>query len=380
MPATKSIGPWPPALGPQIIARAPLRISFGGGGTDLAAYYERHEGLVVSAAIGRYCTVTVTDTPDGGMRIVSADYGVEETYAPGELPQVAEPLALPKAVLEWFVSRGHLPVGGFALHLSSEVPPGTGLGSSSAMTVALIRALAARARLVLDAAAVAELASWIEITRLGMPIGKQDQYASAFGGLNTIDFRADGVTVRPLTLDAPMRAALDERLLLFSTGQRRDSATILGQQRQATGTDALTIARLGRLKALAAEMVATLHDGDLDLFGRLLDVAWREKRGLSSRVSSAAIDRWYEAALAAGALGGKITGAGGGGFLLLYSPPGAAPTVRAALARDGLRELPFAFDRLGARIEGAQGGAVVSTNRQQAPLGGEGGGVFAAED
>ncbi|HEY8597393.1 MAG TPA: hypothetical protein VIL85_03115 [Thermomicrobiales bacterium] len=379
MAATKLSGTRPPALGPQIIARAPLRISFGGGGTDLAAYYERHEGLVVSAAIGRYCTVTVTDTPDGGTRLVSADYGIEETYAPGERPPVAEPLALPKAVLDWFVARGHLQAGGLTLHLSSEVPPGTGLGSSSAMTVALIRALAARARLTLDAAQLAELASWIEITRLGMPIGKQDQYASVYGGLNRITFRADGVTVQPLTLAAPTLAALDERLLLFSTGQRRDSASILGQQRQATGTDAATIARLGRLKGLAVEMIDALHDGALDRFGRLLDVAWREKRGLSSRVSSAAIDRWYAAALTAGALGGKITGAGGGGFLLLYCPPGAGAAVRVALGREGLRELPFAFDQRGARVERPHDAAATSY-RPQFALNDERGALFAAED
>ncbi len=364
--------------GPRIVARAPLRISFGGGGTDLAAYYERHGGLVVSTAIARYCTVVVADAPEGGIRIVSADYGIEETCAPGL--RVAEPLALPKAVLEWFVSRGHLPSGGFALHLSSEVPPGTGLGSSSAMTVALICALAARARLALDAATVADLASWIEIDRLEMPIGKQDQYASAYGGFNQIAFRADGVTVRPLALATSTRAALDERLLLFSTGRSRDSAAILGQQRHASGTDAATIARLGRLKRLAREMVDTLNGADLDTFGQLLDIAWREKRGLSTRVSSAAIDRWYEAALAAGALGGKITGAGGGGFLLLYCPPGTAARVRAVLLHEGLRELPFAFDPVGPRIEAGQGGTEAILGRRYAHRDGDGGELLVAND
>lgn len=368
------------AIGARIVARAPLRISFGGGGTDLAAYYERHEGLVVSTAITRYCTVVVADAPERGVRIASVDYGIEEVCAPGQPVRVGEPLVLPKAVLEWFVSRGHLPSGGFTLHLSSEVPPGTGLGSSSAMTVALIHALAARARLVPDAATVADLASWIEIDRLGMPIGKQDQYASAYGGLNQIAFRADGVTVRPLVLAAPTRAALDERLLLFSTGQSRDSAAILGQQRRASGTDAATIARLGRLKGLAREMVAALNGADLDAFGRLLDIAWREKRGLSARVSSAAIDRWYEAALAAGALGGKITGAGGGGFLLLYCPPGAAATVRTVLLREGLRELPFAFDQDGPQIGVGQGGPGAILGRRYAHRDGGGGELLVAND
>lgn len=363
--------------GPRIVARAPLRISFGGGGTDLAAYYERHEGLVVSTAITRYCTVVVADVPEGGIRIVSADYGIEEACAPGQPVRVAEPLALPKAVLEWFVSRGHLPSGGFALHLSSEVSPGTGLGSSSAMTVALICALAARACLVLDAAMVADLASWVEIDRLGRPIGKQDQYASAYGGLNQIAFRADGVTVRPLALAPRTLAALDERLLLFSTGRSRDSAAILGQQRHASGTDAATIARLGRLKGLAREMVAALNGADLHAFGRLLDSAWREKRGLSARVSSAAIDRWYASALAAGALGGKIAGAGGGGFLLLYCPPGTVATVRSVLLRDGLHELPFAFDQVGPQVEAGQ---VASPVHRPAQSDSAGDGLLVATD
>lgn len=367
-------------FGPRIVARAPLRVSFGGGGTDLAAYYEQHEGLVVSTAIARYCTVVVADAPEGGIRIVSADYGIEEVCTPGQPLRVAAPLALPKAVLDWFVSRGHLPGGGFTLHLSSEVPPGTGLGSSSAMTVALIHALAARARLALDAATAADLASWIEIERLGMPIGKQDQYASAYGGLNQIAFRADGVTVRPLALDAPIRAALDERLLLFSTGRSRDSAAILGQQRQASGTDAATIARLGRLKGLAREMVAALNGADLHAFGRLLDTAWREKRGLSAHVSSATIDRWYESALGAGALGGKITGAGGGGFLLLYCPTGTASTVRNVLLRDGLREIPFAFDQEGARIETGAGEHVPIPRYRRTPSDGADGGLLAVHD
>jgi D-glycero-alpha-D-manno-heptose-7-phosphate kinase len=334
----------------RIVARAPLRISFGGGGTDLAAYYERQGGLVVSAAIRRYCTVAVGDSVDGGTRIISADYGLAEAYGPGELPVVAEPLILPKAVLEWFVLRGYLPPGGVTLSLSSEVPPGTGLGSSSAMAVALIRALAARAGLVLDPAAVADLACWIEIERLGMPIGKQDQYASAFGGLNRIAFRAAGVTIRPLVLDPATYAALENRLLLFSTGRGRNSATVLGRQRAKSASDSGTIARLGRLKLLADEMHEALLARDLDAVGRLLDVAWREKRGLTRGVSSAAIDRWYDTARAAGALGGKITGAGGGGFLLLFCPPGMTQAVRAAMTRCGLRELPFAFDLRGARV------------------------------
>ncbi len=335
-----------------LVARAPVRISFGGGGTDLAAYYERFGGLVVSAAIARYCSVTAADLPGGGIRITSADYGLREDFAPGMPPPVEGTLALPKAAIEWFARQAGpaLAQRGLDLTLSAEVPPGTGLGSSSAMAVALVRALAARAGLALDAAAVAEIAARLEIERLGMPIGKQDQYAASFGGLNRITFTASGVAVAPLDLPPAVSAALDERLLLFSTGRSRHSASILRRQRADTGADPAVIQSLHRIKALAGEMHAALTAADLDRFGQLLDLGWQQKRRLSRGVSSTAIDGWYAAARAAGALGGKITGAGGGGFLLLYCEPERRGAVRAALTGRGLRELPFAFDLTGARV------------------------------
>src|SRR5919197_1040940 len=243
----------------MVIVRAPVRISFGGGGTDLAAYYTRFGGLVVSAAITRYCYVVASAPPDGGIRINSADYRTWETYRCGEIPPVAQPLALAKAAIACFAGRG-LGESGIGLFLASEVPPGTGLGSSSAMAVGLVRALAAHLRLPLDAAAVAELACHVEIEQLGMPIGKQDHYASAFGGLNAIAFTAGGVTVMPLDVPADVIAALH------------------------------------RIKALAAQMREALQAEDLDRFGRLLDQGWREKKSLSRKVSTPAIDGWYDAA------------------------------------------------------------------------------------
>jgi D-glycero-alpha-D-manno-heptose-7-phosphate kinase len=359
---------------PTIAVRAPLRISFGGGGTDLEAYYARHGGFVVSTAIARYCYVVADETADGSIRINSADYRLCESFEAGVIPAVEEPLALPKAALEWFATRGRsnghgkLRDAGVSLFLASEVPPGTGLGSSSAMAVALLLALATRLGMTLDAPSLAERAAWLEIERLGMPIGKQDQYASAFGGLKTIEFAAGGqgaVRVRPLGLRPDALAALNERLLLVSTGQSRHSAQILRQQRADTDADPAVVASLHRIKALAGEMCEALLREDLDHFGRLLDLGWQQKKRLSGRVSSTAIDDWYAAAREAGALGGKITGAGGGGFLLLYCPPHAQATVRTALAGLGLRELPFDFDRAGAQVLAADEAdpCVVPTSR-----------------
>ncbi|MDP9358134.1 MAG: GHMP kinase [Chloroflexota bacterium] len=335
--------------GAPVVARAPVRVSFGGGGTDLAAYYERFGGFVVSAAIARYSYAVASHSVDGGIGINSADYRVWERFGPGEIPVVADPLRLPKAAIEWFAGHG-LAESGMELFLAAEVPPGSGLGSSSAMAVALVRALAGYLGLEMDAAGAADLASWLEIDRLGMPIGKQDQYASAFGGINALEFRNDGIVVTPLELDSETISNLEEQLLLFSTGHTRDSSSILREQRADTVDKASVIEGLHRIKELAVEMRDALQGGHLDRFGELLDLGWRQKRELSGKVSSEVIDGWYAAARRAGALGGKITGAGGGGFLLLYCPLPAKEEVRATMTRLGLRELSFGFDVEGARV------------------------------
>ncbi|MBV9689804.1 MAG: GHMP kinase [Ktedonobacteraceae bacterium] len=338
----------------MLIVRAPFRISFGGGGTDLAAYYTRFGGFVVSAAITRYCYVIADQPTDGGIHINSADYRLWETYPRGMLPTMQEPLALPKAAIAWFAKYGLLEKG-VNLFLSSEVPPGTGLGSSSAMAVALVQALSFYLARPIEPLGVAELACWLEIEQLGMPIGKQDQYASACGGLNAIHFTDGGVRVIPLDLSANVVTALSSRLLLFSTGQTRNSAAILCQQRADTQSDPATVASLHRIKALAEQMREALLAGHLDHFGQLLDLAWCEKRNLSEHISTTVIDCWYKAARQAGALGGKITGAGGGGFLLLYCPLPRQEAVRATMAHMGLREMTFDLDFMGTQAWRPQG-------------------------
>ena len=321
----------------MIISQAPMRVSFGGGGTDLEAYYERFGGFVLSAAINHYCYATASASSDGGIHIHTAD-------APaGEMRSTA----LPEVAVDMFLDAG-LSARGVRLTLASDVPPGTGLGSSSAMAVALVHALGGYLRIPMAPAEIARRACQLEIERLGMPIGKQDQYASAYGGLNSITFACDGdVDVRPLPLPQRIRRSLHARLLLFATGSRHNSSAILRRQSDDTRRKPLVAARLHQIKALGLAMRDTLQRGDLDAFGRLLDRAWREKRRLSVAISNTSIDTWYFAARSAGALGGKITGAGGGGFLLLYAPPEKIAHVRAALEDCGLRELPFAFETAG---------------------------------
>ena len=330
------------------VVRAPVRVSFGGGGTDLAAYYAQHGGFVISAAITRYSYVVVRPSADGRTTINSSDYRTWATAEHGAFLPVAEPLILPKAVIEMFgeAIAGH----GVELLLASDVGPGTGLGSSSAMTVALVRALAAYTQQDLGPAEIAERACWIEIERLERPIGKQDQYASAFGGLNTITFTDEQVVVEPVGLSSATATALSQRLLLFSIGASRDSAGILHQQRLDSGSKQPVIDGLHRIKSLAHDMHQAVVHNDLDGFGVLLDRAWHEKRQLSGKVSTAAIDRSYAAAKDAGAIGGKIAGAGGGGFLLLYCPPAHQPDLRAVMMEHELQELPFDFDWDGAQV------------------------------
>ena len=331
----------------MIIARAPARISFGGGGTDLAAYYERFGGLVVSVAIACYCTVEVRPTADGSIRLLSESVGVLQQWRRGVRPLVEGRHKLGAAVIERFFDNGLTRTGADVV-IRSDVPHGSGLGSSSTVTVALVTALSAFTEQSLSRAEIAEIACDVEIQRLGMPIGRQDQYASAFGGLNIIEFERSGTRVTPLKLPGSTLQKLESRLLLFSTGRTRQAADILGQQRRDTGKKRQVQQGLHSLKDLARQMIDVLQLGDLDAFGRLLDSCWQEKRGLSTQISSTEIDSWYQEARNAGALGGKISGAGGGGFLMFYCPPGASTRVRSALASMGLKELRFNFDDAGA--------------------------------
>jgi D-glycero-alpha-D-manno-heptose-7-phosphate kinase len=331
----------------MIVARAPLRISFGGGGTDLPEYYERYGGLVLSAAIDAACHVVITPHAGDGITLTSADYGCSITLPARRPMRIEEPLPLQRAVLSWFETRDLLP-SGVRIAVAADVAPGTGLGSSSAMTVALVTALARYAAFPLSRERAAEIGCDIEIGLLGQPIGKQDQYASAYGGLNSIEFSTEGVRVSPLRLSPAVEASLLDHLLLVSTCQTRNAATVLSCQRAATRANGDVTQRLHQLKALAATMREVLVAGDVPAFGALLDEGWRLKRGLARGVTSSRIDRWYTRARDAGAYGGKITGAGGGGYFLFCVAPDSRASVIHALRQEGLVPRAVTFDRRGA--------------------------------
>lgn len=330
----------------MIVARAPLRISFGGGGTDLPAYYERFGGMVVSAAISPACHVALSRCGGSGAVLDSKDYGLTVVVPPDRHVPISEPLSLPRAVLAWFAARGLFP-SGTRIEMRADVPPGSGLGSSSAMAVALAAAVARYVDVPLSRRTAAEIACAVEIDLLRRPIGRQDQYAAALGGLNTLTFARAGVTVSPMALSEAAERALRDHLVLVSTRRTRDSATVLSSQRAASGADGEVTRRLHRLKRIAADMRVALLLGDLPAFGSLLHQSWELKRGLARGVTSGDIDRWYAIARAAGAYGGKIAGAGGGGFFLFCVPPARRLAVLADLRAEGLMPFPFAFDHDG---------------------------------
>jgi D-glycero-alpha-D-manno-heptose-7-phosphate kinase len=330
----------------MLIARAPMRISFGGGGTDLEAYYANYGGVVISTAINKYFYAVITTDESDGLQVISADYRSLFRHSPYDDLFWDGDLALPKAILHHFGIRR-----GINLFVASEVPPGTGLGSSSAAAVTLVRAISTLVEQPMTRQQVAELASFIEITKMGMPIGKQDQYASAFGGLNTITFSSEGVTVEPLKIAPEVRYTLERRLLLFFTGTSRESTSILKHQRKSTEEqDGAVLQALHHIKQVAIDVQACLERGDLEEFARLLDYAWQEKRRLAPGLSTGFIDECYSLALHHGAAAGKITGAGGGGFLLLYCREQAQEAVTRVLEERGLKRMNFRFDQQGAAV------------------------------
>ena len=323
-----------------------MRISFGGGGTDLEAYYAKYGGLVISSSINKYFYAVITTDESDDLQVISADYRSLFRHSPYNDLFWDGDLALPKAILHHFGIRR-----GINLFVASEVPPGTGLGSSSAAAVTMVRAISTLVEQPLTKQQVAELASYIEIGKMGMPIGKQDQYASAFGGLNKITFSSEGVTVEPLHIDPDVRKTLERRLMLFFTGSSRESTSILKHQRKSTqDRDEVVLQALHNIKRVAVDVQSCLERGDLDEFARLLDYAWQEKRRLAPGLSTGFIDELYTLALEKGASAGKITGAGGGGFLMLYCHEEAQDTVTTALEERGLKRMNFHFDQQGATV------------------------------
>jgi D-glycero-alpha-D-manno-heptose-7-phosphate kinase len=319
----------------MIISQTPYRVSFAGGGTDLPAFYQQEYGAVFSLTIARHMYVTVGPRFESSVRVA---------YSKTEIADSVDDLqhTIVREALKMLDLGAHLEITTIG-----DVPAGTGMGSSSTLTVGLLNALYAYKGQMVNRHRLAEEACKIEIDLLKKPIGRQDQYAASFGGVNYIRFNPDhSVDVEPVPCRKEILDELERSLLVLYTNRKRDADTIL--QKQSDGT-ADKMALLRRMRDLAAVMRDTISGrGDLAEFGRLLHEGWEMKRGLGFGITDSRIDDWYEAARKAGAVGGKLLGAGGGGFLLLMAPPDSHAGIRKALGHP--RELKFQVDRLGSRI------------------------------
>jgi D-glycero-alpha-D-manno-heptose-7-phosphate kinase len=321
-----------------IRAKAPLRVSFGGGGTDIASYFEQRGGAVISATINKYAYGTLVPRADRDITVKSLDFDIVARFEGAESLRFDGQLDLVKAVVKNF----H-PDQGLELFLHSEAPPGSGLGSSSTMVVALIGLFKHWRGLPLTDYDIAELAYRIERQDLGIEGGKQDQYAATFGGFNFIEFHKDMTVVSPLRLKRSALNELEYRSLLVYTGRTRLSANIIKEQNARTASGA-NLDALDATKQLALRMRNALLQGRLDELGTLLHEGWEQKRKFASKVSSPEIEKLYEVARQHGAQGGKVLGAGGGGFMLLYCEFDRKHEVAKELERLGARPGGVSFE------------------------------------
>jgi D-glycero-alpha-D-manno-heptose-7-phosphate kinase len=323
----------------MIIARSPLRITLGGGGTDLPSYYRGHEGFLVAAAIDKYVYVTVMRPFTEGIYL---KYSALERVS--QVEEVRHPVIREALALQ------QLKTPQIEITTLADIPAGTGLGSSGSFTTALLKALYAHRRKLIHPQKLAELACHVEIERLGEPVGKQDQYIAAYGGLTCFTFHKDDrVTAEPLRISMETMFDLEDNLLLFFTGFSRSASAILSDQHlRSQANDAEMLSNLHYVKELGLRSRAALESGNATRFGELMHEHWEHKKRRSNRMSNDQIDTWYELARRNGAIGGKLVGAGGGGFLMFYASD--RNKLRSAMAQAGLEEVRFRFDFEGTKV------------------------------
>lgn len=322
----------------MIITRTPLRISIGGGGTDLPSYYRRFGGFVISAAINKHIYVGINETFSGGyfLKYSALEHAVS-------IDEIRHPLI--REALRMHNVRPPIEVVSMA-----DVPAGTGLGSSGAFTVGLLRATHAYQRNYVAPSVVAEEACKIEMEILQEPVGKQDQYIAAFGGLACFEFTEDEqVNVAPLNISNGTLYNLEDRLMMFFTGYSRNASAVLDDQKVRSELgDAAMLENLHYTKQLGQCIKLALEQGNTRRFGELMHEHWMHKKQRSPGTTNECINRWYETGRANGAVGGKLVGAGGGGFLLFYAED--RDTLRQAMIKEGLREFRFKFDLEGSKL------------------------------
>lgn len=325
----------------MIITRSPLRISIGGGGTDLPSYYREHEGFLISAAIDKYVYVTITRPFTPGVYVKYSK--IEHVNA---IEGVQHPII--REVLQLFRKDDQLPQ--IEITTLADIPAGTGLGSSGSFATALLKGLYAFEKQMISTYDLAELACDIEINKLMEPIGKQDQYIAAHGGMTSFTFhKDDSVTVKPLDISNDTLNDLEDHLLLFFTGFSRSAGSVLKDQKEKTvSNNSDMLDNLHFVKELGYRSKELLLNGKTEQFGELMHEHWLHKKKRSSGMSNQQIDNWYEIGLKNGAIGGKLVGAGGGGFLLFYADD--KKKLRKAMREQGLEEVRFRFDFEGTKI------------------------------
>jgi D-glycero-alpha-D-manno-heptose-7-phosphate kinase len=321
-----------------IISRTPLRVSFAGGGSDLPVYYRRFGGAVVSTAINQFVYVTVNKKFDDKIRV-----SYSRTEEARSVERIRHPLV--REAMKFLNIRGGMEITSIA-----DIPAkGTGLGSSSSFTVGLLHVLHAYAERYASAEQLARESCTIEIERCGEPIGKQDQYAAAFGGLNFIQFNSDdSVSVEPIICNRKTLEQIQQHMLVFYTGVTRSASSILKHQQTGLVGEKQKQNTMQRMVGLAHQLRRDLQENRLDSFGEILHEGWCLKKNLAGGISSNRIDEWYSNARKAGAIGGKLLGAGAGGFFLFYAPPERHEFIARALGK--LRRMDFRFEMQGSRI------------------------------
>jgi D-glycero-alpha-D-manno-heptose-7-phosphate kinase len=322
-----------------ILTRSPLRISLGGGGTDLASYYERHEGFLIAGAINKYVYVNVTRPFSEGIVL---KYSKIENVA--KIAEIQNPII--RESLRLF----NLKTPQIEISTVADIPSGTGLGSSGSFTTGLLKALHAHKRKPIQTNELAALACDIEINKLNEPIGKQDQYIAAFGGITSFIFKKDGtVVVEPLSVTPETIFQLEDNFLLFYTGQSRKASHVLSDQKtKSLAGDTEMMDNLHFIKELGLRSKHALEAGNLEDFALLMNEHWEHKKLRSIGMTNENINKWYEVGIKNGGLGGKVVGAGGGGFLLFYAHD--KQKLRKAMKNEGLEELRFGFDFDGTKV------------------------------
>ncbi len=323
----------------MIIARSPLRISLGGGGTDLPSYYENHEGFLISAAIDKYVYITLHQTFDQEILLKYSKFEKVKSVDEIQHPIIRESLKM----LD--ITSPNLEICSMA-----DIPAGTGLGSSSSFTTALLRALHSMKGNIVSTRTLAEEACEIEMHRLHEPIGKQDQYIAAYGGITCMNFHKDGyVWVDPLEISKETLYNLEDNLCLYFTGFSRSAGSILAEQdKKSKEMDEGMIKNLDFVKDLGYQSKKAFETGDLNTFADIMNVHWEYKKKRSGGMSNPQIDEWYDLAMKNGALGGKMIGAGGGGFLMFYANDKIR--LRKAMSTTSMTEVRFRFEKEGSKI------------------------------